>query len=109
NIRADGERRQRQDVADDLPFGFAGAVARDPRERKGRVRRQALLDEARLSERKFVVGRLQALVAEERDLHRGIGWEWLREQAFGRVARAFGIVCRAHEGDLLLDALMGEV
>ncbi len=105
DVRAEGQGCEREDVADDLLLDLARAVAGDARDREDRIGRQALLDEIGFSQRQLVIGRLQALVVEQRDLHRRIDGERACEQAPYRRTRPLGTVGRADEGDILLDGL----
>ena len=109
NVGAERQGGQREDIADHLALDLAGAIARDPQHRKGRVWRQALLHEVGLGERQFVIGRLQALVVEQRDLDRRVYGQRAGQQSLHLAAGLRGVVRRAHEGGVLPDCLAGDV
>ena len=105
DLRAERQAGEREDVADNLTFDFAGAIARDPRDREHGIGRQALLDEIGLGQRQLVISGLKPLVVEQCDLHGGLDAECSRQQlANARVDRA-GSLGRPHEGDILFDGL----
>ncbi|MEY9514634.1 hypothetical protein ABIF16_005365 [Bradyrhizobium elkanii] len=109
DLGADRQGRERKDVADHLPLDLAGTVSGDAGDREGRVRRQAVGDVIGLRQRQLVVGGLQALVVQQRDLHGGIRRQIACEQPFHRGVDARGPLSAANEGDVLADRLRGHL
>ncbi|GCC45173.1 hypothetical protein chiPu_0029278, partial [Chiloscyllium punctatum] len=109
DFRAERQGGERQNVADDLPFDLDGSVARYSRNRERGIGRQALLDEVRFRQRQFVVGRLKAPVAEERDLDRGFDVQGPAQQPLDRIVRDHDIVGGPDRDHVLLDGAAGDV
>ena len=108
DFRSKWQRGQSEDVADHLPLDLESAVAGNPRNREGRIGRQAFSDEVGFGQRQFVVGRLQAPIVQERDLDGGVDGQAPAEQTLHRGVGALRVVFRADRDDFLPDRLIGD-
>jgi hypothetical protein len=68
-----------------------------------------LRDEVGLRQRQLVVGGLQPVVVEQRDLDGGLRAERAAEQTPDGALRPLGIISGTYKGDLLADGLAGDI
>src|SRR5262249_56893382 len=107
DLRACRQGGEREDIADDAPLDVQFDRRRDAAQRKGRVRRQALLEQGRFRQAELVVARLQAAIVEERDLNRRVRRQPACEQAFDRGTRQRRIFTCAYGDDVFFQFVAG--
>ena len=109
DFAAHRKRRKRKNVGDDLALDFDFDRAGDACHGKVRVGRQRLLNPDRLGDAEFVVGRLQAAVIEQGDLHGRIRGQGSLEQAFDFGACRCFVLLGADRDDVLVEGLPGNI
>ena len=88
-----------------MALGFRDAVAGNAGDREGRIGRQTVLDGIRLRQDQFVVGGLQPLVVEQRNLNRGLDIKPLPLQAMHARIDLLGLIGGPDESDVFLEGL----
>jgi len=88
-----------------MALGFRDAVAGNAGDREGRIGRQTVLDGIRLRQDQFVVGGLQPLVVEQRNLNRGLDIQPLPLQAMHARIDLLGLIGGPDESDVFLEGL----
>ena len=109
DFRSKWQRGQSENVADHLPLDLECAVSGNPRNREGRIGRQAFSDQIGFGQRQFVVRSLQAPIVQERDLDGGVDRQASAEKALYGGIGPLRIVLRANGNHFLMDYFAGQV
>ena len=101
DIRARRQRRQGENVGNDLCLIFERIRARDARDRERWIGRKTRLDHVGLGQAQFVIGGLKSTVVEERDLHRRLDGERTPQELIDARTRSCRILHAANRDDVL--------